>query len=508
MKIVECIPNFSEARRPEVVEAIINAVSESGGVHILDQHSDLDHNRTVLTFVGQPEAVEKAAFAGIAKAAELIDLDVHKGEHPRMGATDVVPFVPISEATMDECVEMARRLGKKVGEELDIPVYFYEEAALRKDRVNLEDIRRGEYEGLKQSIGEDPYRKPDFGPQKLGKAGATVIGARQPLIAYNVYLNSSDVKIAQKIGRRVRNSNGGFRYVKGMGVLVNGMAQVSMNLTNYKRSPMAQITEFIRREAQRYGVGIQHSELVGLIPNQALIDAALYYLQLDGFEPDQLLDNRVYAEASKEAPSQPASSFVDEVAAGTPAPGGGSVAAHSGALAVALVLMVARLTVGRKKYAAVEAECSKMIIDGEALRKRLEEAVELDAQAFDGILQARRMPKDTPNEQAARQDAIHKATLHAAAVPLETARDCLAAVRLAFRMAEIGNTSTITDAASGVHLGIAACKAALLNVKINLAGVEMVEPAVSYIEECNKIEAELVDLQTRLDDVLLERAGL
>ena len=292
MKIIECIPNFSEARRPEVVEAIIKAVAEVPGVRILDQHSDLDHNRTVLTFIGDPAGVEEAAYQGILKAAELIDLNQHEGEHPRLGAADVVPFVPIADVTMQECIEIARRLGKRVADTLGIPVYLYEEAAARPDRVNLEDIRRGEYEGIKETIATDPYREPDFGPKVMGSAGAVVIGARQPLIAYNIFLNTPDVSIAEKIARRVRNSSGGFHFVKGMGVLVSGLAQVSMNLTNYHRSPMAQVTEFVRREAERYGVGIHHSEIVGLVPSRAIINAGRYYLQLDGFEYDQLLENR------------------------------------------------------------------------------------------------------------------------------------------------------------------------------------------------------------------------
>ena len=259
MKIIECIPNFSDARRPEVIEAIIKAVAEVPGVLVLDRHSDLDHNRTVLTFIGDPEGVEEAAYQGIARAAELIDLNHHQGEHPRLGAADVVPFVPSSDTTMQECVEIARRLGKRVADNLNIPVYLYEEAAARSDRINLEDIRRGEFEVIKEAIATDPYREPDFGPKVMGPAGAVVIGARQPLIAYNIYLNTPDVSIAEKIARRVRNSSGGFHFVKGMGVLVDGLAQVSMNLTNYRKSPMAQVTEFVRREAQRYGVGIHHS---------------------------------------------------------------------------------------------------------------------------------------------------------------------------------------------------------------------------------------------------------
>ena len=249
--IVECIAIFSEARRPDVIEQIKAAIQSVPAVSLLDQHSDLDHNRTVLTFSGPPAQVEEAAFRSIAKAAELINLDQHTGEHPRIGATDVVPFVPITGISMQECVEIAQRLGRRVGEELDIPVYLYEEAASRPERKNLEDLRRGQYETLKEEIITNADRAPDFGPSRMGTAGATVIGARYPLIAFNVYLSSGDVEIAKKVAKAIRHSSGGLRYIKGLGLLVDGMAQVSMNLTNYQGTPLARAVETIRREAAR-----------------------------------------------------------------------------------------------------------------------------------------------------------------------------------------------------------------------------------------------------------------
>ncbi len=278
--LIECVPNFSEARRPEVIESIQAAILSVRAVRVLDRHSDLDHNRTVITFVGPPEAVEQAAFRAIKCAAELINLDQHTGEHPRIGATDVVPFVPVSDVSMAECIEIARRLGKRVGEELGIPVYLYEAAATRPDRQNLENLRRGQYEGLKSEIETNPERAPDFGPARLGPAGATVIGARAFLIAYNVYLTTDEVAIAEKIARAIRQSSGGLRYVKALGLLVDGRAQVSMNLTDFRKTPVARVQELIRREASRYGVGIHHSELVGLIPEDALVEAAVWHLQL------------------------------------------------------------------------------------------------------------------------------------------------------------------------------------------------------------------------------------
>ena len=292
-RLVECVPNFSEGRRREVIEAIVRAITEVERVWVLDVESDEDHNRSVVTFVGEPEAVEEAAFRAIRKAAELIDMDQHRGQHPRIGATDVVPFVPLKGVTMEDCVAMARRLGERVGKELGIPVYLYGEAATRPERQDLAYIRRGEYEGLKEAIATDPDRAPDFGPAVLGKAGATAIGARPPLIAFNVYLSTNDVRIAREIAKAVRHSSGGLRYVKALGLLVRGKAQVSMNLTDYRQTPIPRVMEMIRREAARYGVAVVSSEVVGLIPEDALLDTAIYYLQLEGFSKEQILEKKL-----------------------------------------------------------------------------------------------------------------------------------------------------------------------------------------------------------------------
>ncbi len=292
-KIVECVPNFSEGRRKEVIDQIAEAIASVPNAYVLDVQSDADHNRSVVTFAGEPNAVEEAAFRGIAKAAELINMDLHQGEHPRMGAADVVPFVPIKGVTMEDCVAIARRLGERVGRELKIPVYLYEEAATRPERRNLEDVRRGEYEGIKAEIATKPEREPDFGPRRVGKAGATAIGARAPLIAYNVYLSTDDVEVAKAIARAVRHSSGGLRYVKALGLLVKGRAQVSMNLTDYRRTPVHRVMEMIRREAESYGVSVVESELIGLIPNEALVEAAKFYLQLHDLSSHQILENRL-----------------------------------------------------------------------------------------------------------------------------------------------------------------------------------------------------------------------
>jgi glutamate formiminotransferase/formiminotetrahydrofolate cyclodeaminase len=505
-KLVECIANYSEARRPEVVEEIAQAIRDVDGVQILNVQSDSDHNRSVITFIGEPGAVEEAAFASIAKAAEKIDLEQHTGEHPRIGATDVVPFVPIREISMQECVEMARRLGKRVGDELEIPVYLYEEAATNPERVNLENIRRGQYEALKEEITTE-RRKPDFGPARIGPAGATVIGARQPLIAFNVYLNTPNVAIAQKIARAVRNSSGGLRFVKGMGILVEGLAQVSMNLTNFRKTPVARVVELIRREAERYGVAVHHSELVGMIPQEALVDAAVWYLQLDQFEPDQILEQQIEAAAGESAGSQtPADSFQDELASANPTPGGGSAAAHTGANAAALVAMVARLTTGKKKYAEVQEEMWAILERAEDLRSQLNAAVSEDAAAFDGLMTAIKMPRDTDEQVQARQEAMHAATLHAARIPLKVCGLAVEVLELALQVVAKGNLNAISDGGSAAAHAQAALTSAGLNVRINLLGME--DPVVGEIlEELKSLEEKAASLQERVRIQLIERGG-
>lgn len=503
--LVECIPNFSEARRPEVVEAILAAITATGA-SVLDRHSDMDHNRTVLTVVGKPEAVEEAAFQAIRTAASLINLDEHSGSHPRIGATDVVPFVPISGVSMEECVVMARRLGARVGLELNIPVYLYEEAASIPDRVNLENIRRGQYEGLKQEIISNPERKPDYGPARMGPAGATVIGARHPLVAYNVYLNTPDLNIAKAIAKALRHSSGGFRFVKALGMLVEGKAQVSMNLTNYAQTPVFRVVEAVRREAARYGVSIHHSELVGLIPQAALIDSAVWYLQLDGFQPDQVLEQRLYS-GSTDAGSPQAVSFLDALAEATPTPGGGSAAAHAGAMGAALVAMVARLTIHKKKYAEVEARMLEILEQSERLRAELSLAVQEDSAAFEGVMAAFKLPKDTAEQEKARLEAIEKATLHATRVPLSVAQKAVSVLGLAREVVVLGNLNAISDGASGAAMARACLTSAGYNVRINLAGLSDKTTGDAILGELNRLEENARNLEAALQSSLQERGG-
>ncbi len=507
--LVECIPNFSEARRPEVVKQIIDAITAIPGVHVLDQHSDLDHNRTVVTYVGTPAAVEEAAFQAITMAGKLINLDEHRGEHPRLGATDVVPFVPLRDMTMQECVEMARRLGKRVADSLDIPVYLYEDAATTPSRQNLENIRRGEYEAIKAEIGTIPERKPDFGPSRMGTAGAVVIGARAPLVAYNIYLTTDDLSIAQKIAKAMRHSSGGFRFVKALGLIVEGRAQVSMNLTNFHQTPIFRVVEAIRREAGRYGVGIHHSELVGLIPQNALIDSATWYLQLDGFKGEQILETRLY-----EAMDQPSAGtaagpdIIDALAAATPTPGGGSASAYAGGMAAALVCMVARLTTGKKKYADVEQQMWDLLGGAESLQQALRADVAADAAAFDELMKAMKLPKETPEQLETRDAAIRQATINAAIVPLGVCDKACQVMALAIIAANLGNLNAISDAGSAFSLARASFAGAGMNVQINLLGLPTDPDARKLLESLDALRGKAQQLEQDLSMVMLSRGGI
>jgi glutamate formiminotransferase len=291
--LIECVPNFSEGRRLHVINEIVAQIAHTPEVLVLDVSSDHDHNRSVVTFVGPPPAIVDAAFAGIRAAQQLINLDEHRGAHPRIGAADVVPFIPIRGAVLADCVALAQELGARVGSELGIPVYLYEEAATRPERHNLADVRRGEYEGLKQTLGSDDNRDPDFGPRALTPAGATVIGARRPLIAYNVFLSTGDVEIAKKVAKAIRHSSGGLRDCKALGLLVDGRAQVSINMTNFRSTPLHRVFELIKAEALRWGVLPTESEIVGLVPEDALLDVAEHYLQLNRFKRTQVLERRL-----------------------------------------------------------------------------------------------------------------------------------------------------------------------------------------------------------------------
>lgn len=498
VKIVECVPNFSEGRRKEIVDQIVEAIHSVKGVKVLDVEMDADHNRSVVTFIGRPQAVEEAAFRGVKKAAELIDMDKHTGQHPRIGAADVVPFVPVRDVAMEECVEMARGLGKRVGRELNIPVYLYEKAATRAERINLAHLRRGEYEALREDIATDPDKEPDFGPRRLGKAGASVIGAREPLIAYNVYLNTDDLEIAQAIARGVRHSSGGLRYVKALGLSIEerGLVQVSMNVTNYRSSPVHRVFELIRREAFRYGVSVVSSEIVGLIPLQALLDASEFYLQVENFTPQMVLENHL--EEIEAAPE----SFLEEVAAPTPTPGGGSVAALAGALAAALTSMVCNLTLSRESEASETEELRAMLGRAEVLRQELTVLVEEDARAYQKVLEAYRLPKVSATETEMRSEAIQQALEEAVKVPLKLAEGVVKVLELLPTVLDRGIPSAASDAGVAAYMAQGVLRGAALNVSTNLRSLRDTK---SYEERISSFEARAQELMNIIERLLAER---
>src|SRR5689334_2016095 len=480
MSLVECVPNFSEGRDVAKVEAIIAAM-KIDGVYLLDKEMDADHNRCVITLVGDRDAVAEAAIRGVGKAAELIDLTKHQGAHPRLGAADVIPFIPIDGLTLEDCVVLARHVGSEIWRRYQIPVYLYEAAATVPERQNLENVRRGQFEGVRDEIATNPTRKPDFGEPKLHPtAGATIVGARKFLIAYNVYLNTPDVEIAKKVGKAVRFSNGGLRYVKGMGVPCRGLAQVSMNLTDTDQTPIARVFEYVKREAARYGVVPVSSEIVGLIPKKALEAAAEWFLQVEDFDSSLILENRLGAVMSGKvavgglrAGVEP---FVEQLAAPTATPGGGSAAAASGAMAAGLVSMVAAMSRGKKAYVQHERELSAAMARLAPLREELKAAIDGDAESYNGVMKAYKAAKNPPGaEGMGGERAIEAALKQATSVPLGVAERAREVAGIAEGLKPITNPNMKSDLSTAVALAGAAITGALANVEINLESVKDAE---------------------------------
>ena len=504
MKLVECVPNFSEGRRTEVIEAIRDAIAAVEGVSVLDLSSDASHNRSVVTFVAPVETAVDAAFAGIRAAAERIDLCKHTGEHPRIGATDVVPFIPLEGSTMEDCIALARQLGERVGRELKIPVYLYERAATTPARENLADVRRGEFEGLREELGKNPARNPDFGPSQIHPTcGAIAIGARPFLVAYNVYLGpASNLQVAKNVAKAVRGSSGGFKFVKGLGLEVDGQAQVSMNLVDTEKTPLHNAFDFVKMRAEAEGAQVTWSEIVGLVPERVLFDAAVNHLQLRQFTPKQLLERQVREVTSG---GESVSGFIAAVASSNPVPGGGSVAAHAGALAAALAQMVAGLTVGKKKYAAVDAEMKDAALKAVSLGNTLSTLVKRDADAYALVSEAYKLPKEPADAAARRADAVTTALLKAAEVPLETARASVQVGELAALVAEKGNTNAVTDAGVAALLAYAACKGAAYNVRVNVRALDDKSKGEHLAREAEQLVKKASDFAAKANS-LVERA--
>jgi len=549
MKLVECVPNFSEGRDMSKIEQITNEIKSVEGVKLLDVDPGKDTNRTVVTFIGSPERVLEAAYKAIARAAEVIDMRKHKGAHARMGATDVCPFVPVSGVTMEDCAELARKLGKRVGEELGIPVYLYEEAATRPERKNLANIRAGEYEGLPEKL-KDPEWKPDFGPAEFNaKSGATVIGAREFLIAFNVNLNTRDTKIAREIaftirekgrlkrdenGKVVRDENGKalrvpgkFKACKAVGWYMEdfGRAQISMNLVNYKITPPHIVFDECCRLAEKLGVRVTGSELVGLIPLEAMLQAGRHYLKKQGkttgvpeselvhiavlsmgmddlykFEPEKkIIEYQFRREDTLE--KIPIDKFSDLLSTDAPAPGGGSVAALCGALSAALSSMVAALTFGKEGYEDVFEEMEEIGVEAQRLKDAFLADITRDTESFNRLMDAMRLPKKTDEDKKVRAEAIEEATKEATLVPLSVLEQALEVSKLALRLATKSNRNSISDAGVAASTARSAAIGAFLNVKINLPGIN----DEAFKKETLKKAEELKEETIRIADEALKK---
>ncbi len=468
------MPNFSEGRRKEVIDAIV-AEAKSRNVKVLDIESDPDHNRSVLTFVGEPSAVIDAALAVGGKAIELIDLNKHRGQHPRMGAVDVVPFIPISDVSMDECVEISKEFAKEYSTRFKVPVFLYEEAATRPDRKNLADVRKGEFEGLREEIGKNPDRKPDFGPDTIHPtAGATAVGARQILIAYNINLGTSRLEVAKAIAKQVRGKDGGLTAVKALGFDLKdrGLVQVSMNMVDYKSSQLFKAFELVSNLAEHQGVAAVESEIVGLVPMEALTDTAEFYLKLRNFNKGQILERKLAETQDRKLIEMSLVSFAIDVASEKPVPGGGSVSAYAGSLAAGLVSMVSRLTLKRPELEIHWAKAKEVLVECEALQKRLLSLVDEDSESFDALMQAYRLPKTSEQEKQKRTEEIQSRLKRAAEVPLDTTEQAARTLAEAKKLAEVANENALSDLQTAAHLAYASAHGAISNVTINLSGIK------------------------------------
>jgi len=468
MGLVECVPNFSNGRDQKIVESIVSSISSVDGVRILNTEMDSSHNRAVVSFVAPEDKVVEAAFRGIKEASRLIDMNKHHGEHPRFGSSDVIPFIPISGVKMQDCIKMANDLGLRVGNDLGIPVYLYGEAAKREDRKNLEDIRNKnfQFEQLRDVISQDKW-KPDYGPSQIGSAGASIIGARDYLVAYNVYLNTKDISIGKKIASAIRARDGGLSFVKALAFFIEDRqaVQISMNLTNFRKTPIYRVFETVRLEASRYGLVPVESEIVGLVPMDALIGSSKFYLRLNSFKEDQILENKLM-ENSKNASGT--TDFLNRLAEGTPTPGGGSASAMVASVAAALSSMVSSLTNGKKKYEQYWERASIIASESRKLMEKEEELMKLDEDAFTKVSSAWKLPKGSEEEKKLRSKAIEAASREAMKTPWEIARLAFKILEFGSELIDKGISSAVTDSACAVIYAYSAIKGSLYNVLINL----------------------------------------
>jgi glutamate formiminotransferase len=517
-KIIECVPNFSEGKDKAIIEAISAAITSVQGVKLLNVDPGEDFNRTVYTFVGDETNVVEAAFQAAKVGTSLIDMQYHKGEHARMGALDVCPFIPIKDANDEDCINLSKQFGNRMAKELGIPVFLYAKSAQKPDRVKLPSIRKGEYEALAEKF-KDPSFAPDFGkPVFIPKSGATATGCRDILIAYNINLSTSDKNIASKISGKIRTSgvlkkdkdgnkiigsNGKPERIPGMfkGVQAGGMmydeniAQVSMNLLNFREVNMHDVYEIVKSEAAKDNVKVTGSEIVGLVPKESLVLSGKFYVKKDGLsisDEDELVnyaieklglsDLYVFNPSEKvieymveeygPLASMSIKGFLDDLASSLPAPGGGSVAALSGSLGSALTSMVCNLTIGKEKFKGIESEIKEVLKKSENLRKQLIDLIDEDTTAFNDVMKAFKMPKDTEEQKKIRSEAIQKGYKTAAQVPLKTAQTCMKIFDVAYVVAKKGNPNSITDAGVAALMAKAGIESAIFNVQINLASIK------------------------------------
>lgn len=549
MKLVECVPNFSEGRNREKINAITKEIESTPQVTLLDVDPGESTNRTVVTMIGTPEGVKEAAFKAIKKASEVLDMSQHTGAHSRMGATDVCPFVPVTGVTMEDCVKLAHELGERVAKELNIPVYLYEEAAQKPERKNLATIRTGEYEGLPEKF-KDPEWAPDYGkPVFNPKTGATVIGAREFLIAYNINLNTRDRKLAQEIalnirekgrakrdkeGKIIRDENGKaikvpgkFKEVKAVGWYIEdyGIAQISINFTNYKITPLHIVFDEVRKQAEKLGLRATGCELVGLIPKEAMLGTGRHYLEKQGkspgvpeeelirtavislgltdvapFEPEKKIIEYQFKEVENSLLDLNLREFANELSIDSPAPGGGSTAALSGALSAALSSMVSNLTVGKKEYEAVQKNMKEFAVNAQALKDEFLRAVDLDTMAFNKVMDTFKLPKKTDEQKKEKARAMEEASQEATLVPLGVLEKSFEALKLAKDVALKGNKNSLSDAGVAGLMAQAAAEGAYYNVMINLPGLEDAD----FVSKTKKQATAIVKKSQKLGDELKE----
>ena len=559
-KLIECIPNFSEGRDSEKIALITAEIEKIAGVKLLDVDPGKATNRTVVTFVGEPEAVVEAAFQAIKKASQVIDMGAHSGEHPRQGATDVCPFVPVSGISMEETVEYSRQLAQKVGEELGIPVYLYEYAASRKERKNLANIRAGEYEALAEKLGTKEW-EPDFGPnefnESVAESGVTVIGARDFLVAYNINLNTTSVRRANSVafdirekGRVKREGNklngkvildsegnpervpGACKAVKAIGWFIEeyGVAQISINLTKLNITPLHVAFEEARKSANKRGLRVTGSELVGLVPLNVMLEAGRHFLQaqrrstgvseeeliriavkslgldeLSAFDPEQkIIEYQLRKEFPDPLLEMNLREFADETASESPAPGGGSVAAYVGALGISLGTMVANLSAHRRVWDERWEEFSIWARKGQEIKDRLLRLVDEDTRAFSAIMAAFKLPKNTESENDERKEAIEEATKHAIEIPFQVMQTSFEAFEVLKAMAETGNPNSVSDAGVGALCARAAVHGAHLNIKINAPGIKDQEFLNTIIQKAEKIASETDQYEKEIMSVVIK----